>query len=84
MAISTKSVKTAMPYSRKYWWELNLAVGPQITIAKIFKFDGSVWDCHMYICKYEILAHYNLAVAKADHQTAKFNSLPSFPAIGYM
>ena len=22
-------------YSRKYWWELNLVVGPQIAIAKI-------------------------------------------------
>ena len=24
-----------VPYSRKYWWELNLVVGPQIAIAKI-------------------------------------------------
>ena len=27
----------------------------------------------MYICKYEILAHFNLAVAKVDRQTAKFS-----------
>ena len=26
----------------------------------------------MYICEYEILANFNLAVAQADHQTAKF------------
>ena len=48
-----------------------------------FKFGGSVRDRHMYICKYEILAHFNLAVAKVDHQTAKFNSPPNFPAIRY-
>ena len=24
-----------LPYSQKYWWELNLVVGPQIAIAKI-------------------------------------------------
>ena len=33
-----------------------------------FKFGGSVQDRHTYICKYEILADFNLAVAK---QTAK-------------
>ena len=35
------------------------------------------------LCKYEILAHFNLAVAKVDRQTAKFNSPPNFPAIRY-
>ena len=39
-----------------------------------FKFGGSVRDRHMYICKYEILADFNLAVAKVDRQTAKFSS----------
>ena len=24
-----------IPYSRKYWWELNLAVGSQMAIAKV-------------------------------------------------
>ena len=38
----------------------------------------------MYICKYETLAHFNLAVAKVDRQTAKFNSSPNFPAIRYI
>ena len=28
-----------------------------------FKFGGSVRDCHMYICKYEVLADFNLVVA---------------------
>ena len=38
----------------------------------------------MYICKYEILAHFNLVVAKVDRQIAKFNSPPNFPAILYI
>ena len=44
--------------SQKYSWELNLAVGPQITIAKIF--GGSVRDRHKYICKY--IVHYNTSI----------------------
>ena len=35
----------------------------------------------MYICEKEILVDFNLAVAQAVHQTAKFNSPPNFPAI---
>ena len=42
-----------------------------------FKFGGSVRDRHMYICKYEILADFNLVIAR---QTTK---LPNFPAIQY-
>ena len=43
-----------IPYSRKYWQKLNLAVEPKITIAGIFiflnlKFGSSVRDHHMYI-----------------------------------
>ena len=38
-------------YSRKYWRELNLAVGAQncyyMNIDK-YKFGGSAWDHHMY------------------------------------
>ena len=47
------------------------------------KFGGSVRDHHTYMCtcKYEILADFNLAVTKVNNQTAKFNSLPNFPAI---
>ena len=37
-------------------------------------------DCHTHICKYEVLADFNLVVMKADGQTAKFNSLPNFQA----
>ena len=36
------------------------------------------------ICEQEILVDFNLAVAKADRQTAKFNSPPKFPAIQYI
>ena len=81
---------TCIPYSWKYWWELNLVVGPKIAIAKNFfggfKFGGWVWDCHMYIIrKYEILIGVNLAVTKVDCQTTTFtcNSQPNFPAIQY-
>ena len=37
-----------------------------------FKFGGSVRDHHTYICKYEILAEFNLAVA---NQTTKLPNL---------
>ena len=33
------------------------------------------------VSKYEILVDFNMAVAKVDRQTAKFNSPPNFPAI---
>ena len=36
-----------------------------------FNFGGSVRDCHMYICKYELLVDFNF---KVDRQPAKFNS----------
>ena len=39
-----------------------------------FKFGGSLRDHHMYICKYEILVDFNLAV----------NSPPNFPDILYV
>ena len=40
-----------IPYSGKYWWELNLAIGSQITITEN-KFGGSVRGRHMYIYIY--------------------------------
>ena len=63
-------------------WQLD----PKIVIAKILAFGSSVRDCHAYtfICKYDILADFNLAVAKADCQTTKFNSPPNFPAVQYL
>ena len=50
--------KKGMLYSRKYWRELNLAVGPQIAIEKLksigrFKFGSLVRDHHTSTCKYE-------------------------------
>ena len=74
-------------YSWKSWWELKFGGWPPNCHCKNiggFKFGGSVRHCHMYIGKFEILADFNLAVAKTDHQTAKFNSLPNFPAIRYL
>ena len=47
-----------IPYSQKYWWELNLAVESHIAITNIlarFKFSGSVQDRHTHICEEEIL-----------------------------
>ena len=44
----------------------------------------AVWGRHTYIyTNKKILADFNLAVVKADHESAKFNSLPNFPAIQY-
>ena len=43
-----------IPYSRKYWLELNLALEPQNWYCKNiggFKFGGSVRDRHIYICR---------------------------------
>ena len=56
-------------YWKKYW--------------QIYKFGRWVRYHHMYICKYVILADFNLAVAMVDCQTAKFNSLPNFLAKWY-
>ena len=42
--------------------ESNLQLGPKLPL----QFGGSVRDCHKYICKYEILADFNLAVMKVD------------------
>ena len=69
-------------YSRKYWQELNLAIGPKSAIAKILAgLRFGTGSPHVYTCMQ--VRNFNLAVAKADSQTAKFNSLPSFPAIQY-
>ena len=41
-----------VPYSRKYWRALNLAVEPEIENIGGFKFGGSVRDRHTYILVY--------------------------------
>ena len=47
-----------IPYSRKYWRELNLAVGPEIAIARILADLNLavryIHDRHTYICEQEI------------------------------
>ena len=44
-----------VPYSQKYWRELNLVVEPKIAIARILanlNLPGSlVWVRHTYICE---------------------------------
>ena len=57
-----------IPYSWKYWWELNFVVRPKIVITKMiisrFKLGTLVRDHHVYytICKQEVLADFYLAV----------------------
>ena len=69
-----------LPYSQKYWRELNLAIGAQIKkILVDLNLAVRYGICHKYnICKYEILAVFNLAVTR---QTAK---LPNFRLYGMM
>ena len=77
----------SLPYSRKYWWELNLAFGSQIAIAKVLvDLNLVVWygiAIRIYASK-KFWLILNLAVSRADRQTAKFNSPPNFPAIRYI
>ena len=41
-----------LPYSWKYWQEVNLVVGSQIaTCIGGFKFGGLVQDRHTYLCQ---------------------------------
>ena len=34
-ALHLRCIYGHIPYSRKYWWELNLVIGSQIAIAKV-------------------------------------------------
>ena len=59
-------IVTIIPYSRKYWRGLNLAVESKIAIARILvdlnlAVRYRIAIC-IYICEYEILADFNLAV----------------------
>ena len=79
------TILNLIPYSQKYWQELNL---PLKNIDG-FKVGSLVRDHHMhiYMYKYEILAD-SFAVAKVDrppnHQATKFNFPPNFLAIQYL
>ena len=53
-------------------------VEPQITIVKILADLNLAVRYGIAICKYEILAGFNLAIAKVDHQTAKFDTYCGF------
>ena len=72
-------------YSRKYWRELNLAVGSQIAIANVLA-DLNLavrYGIAIRIYASKKFWRINLAVAQAVRQFAKFNSPPNFPAIRY-
>ena len=64
-----------IPYSRKYWQELNFVVGSQMAIAKaLADFNLAVrYGIAIRICEQEILADFNLAVVELDRQTVKFS-----------
>ena len=84
---SMRKLVDSIPYSQKYWWELNFGGWARNCHCKNiggFKFGGLVRDRYTYICEYEISADINLAVAQADRQTAKFNSPPNFLTIQYI
>ena len=53
-------------------------VEPQITIVKILADLNLAVRYGIAICKYEILVGFNLAIAKVDHQTAKFDTYCGF------
>ena len=76
-----------IPYSQKYWWELNLAVEPKIAIATVLAdLNSVVWygiTIRKIYANMKYWQIFNLAVAKGDHKTAKFNSPPNFLAIRY-
>ena len=63
-----------------------MAVGSQIAISNILADLNLAVRYRITICIYvskKILADFNLAVALAVHQTAKFNFPPNFPVIWY-
>ena len=74
-----------LPYSPKYWRELNLAVESQIAIPNIlarFKFGGLVQDRHTFICIEEILADFNLAVGRPTAKPPNLNHRQIFRLYG--
>ena len=68
--------------SRKYWWELNLAVEPKMAIARILADLNLAVRYGIAICIYMRVG--NFGGYNIDHQTAKSNSPPKFPAIRYI
>ena len=76
--MTVMQVRNKVPYSQKYWRELNLVVCSQTGITKILAdFNLAVQygiAIHTYARAEEILADFNLAVVKWDRQTAKFSS----------
>ena len=63
--------KSIILYSWKYWRELNLAAGSHMAICNCIINLAAQYGIAIPICIF--LADFNLAVAKADRQTAKFS-----------
>ena len=70
-------------YSRKYWWELNLAVEPQIAITRILADLNLAVQYGITVRIYASRKFWRILIWRCniDRQTAKFNSPPNFPAI---
>ena len=81
ITVAANTVFFQLLYSQKYWWELYLAVGSQIATAKVLVDLNLAIRYRITIRIYaskKFWADFNLAVAHADRQTAKFNSLLNF------
>ena len=77
-----------VPYSRKYWRALNLAVGPQIAIRRILADLNLAVRYGIAIRIYASRKFWRILIWRLQYrppnrQTAKFNSPPNFPAIRY-
>ena len=78
-------VSMILPYSQKYWRELNLAVEPKIAIARILLDLNLVVWYGIAIRIYASRKFWQIQSGSCniDRQIAKFNSPPNFPAIRY-
>ena len=76
---------TDLPYSRKYWRSINLAVWPPrryVVILAEFKFGGLSTTSHRRLCIANILAELNLAVRKRIAKPPNLNHRQIFRLYG--
>ena len=74
-----------IPYSRKYWRSINLAVWPPrryVVILAEFKFGGLSTTSHRRLCIANILAELNLAVRKRIAKPPNLNHRQIFRLYG--
>ena len=72
--------KCIIPYSQKYWQELNLVVGSQIAIPNVLADLNLVVRYRIAICIYTSKKFWRILIWWLLRQSAK---LPNFPAIWY-